>query len=168
MEPEPRLAVGVVTGTHGVSGELKVKSFSGELDHLLALRVAVFRKGALEKRLSLESVRPQHPGVIIKIQGIDAPEQARRFVGYEIWVARENASRLAEGEYYAADLCKCSLWFGQEEIGRVLSFWEGGPAQLLEVQGKKGVVLVPFTEHFIGDVDLAEGKIFLKEDEIVR
>ena len=82
---------------------------------------------------------------------------------------RPQAARLLDGEYYAADLCRCRLWFGEEEIGSVRSVWDGGPSQLLEVQGKAGrTFLVPFTDHFIGDVDLATGKIFLKEDEIVR
>ena len=49
------------------------------------------------------------------------------------------------------------------------SVWDGGPAQLLEVVGKAGTTfLVPFSDHFIGDVDLANGKISLKEDEIIR
>lgn len=163
------LTVGVVTGTHGVGGELKVKSYSGFSDHILVLRNALFRKGQAEKQLQLESVRPQPPGVIVKITGIDTPEQARRFVGYEIWVPRPQAARLLEGEYYAVDLCLCSVWFGEEEIGSVRSVWEGGSADLLEVQGKAGrTFLVPFIDHFIGDVELEKRKIFLKGDEIVR
>ena len=54
-------------------------------------------------------------------------------------------------------------------MGAIRSVWEGGPAQLLEVVGKEGKTwLVPFSEHFIGDVDLEAGKISLKEDEIIR
>lgn len=166
---EELLTIGVVTGTHGVGGELKVKSYSGLSDHILVLREALFRKGQEEKRLRLDSVRPQPPGVILKITGIESPEQARRFVGCEIRVPRSQAARLLDGEYYAADLCLCSLWFGEEEIGSVRSVWEGGASELLEVQGKAGrTFLVPFIDHFIGDVQLEKRKIFLKEDEIVR
>ncbi len=166
---EELLTVGVVTGTHGVGGELKVKSYSGFSEHILVLREALFRKGREEKRLRLDSVRPQPAGVILKIAGVDSPEQARRFVGYEIWVPRPQAARLLDGEYYAADLCLCSLWFGEEEIGSVRSVWEGGASELLEVQGKAGrTFLVPFIDHFIGNVQLEKRKIFLKEDEIVR
>jgi 16S rRNA processing protein RimM len=163
------LAVGVVTSTHGVSGELKLKSFSGQADHLLVLKEALFLRGSQEKRLVLESVRPQPPGVIIKIAGVDTPERALRLVGWEIWVPRGQAAQLETGEYYEADLCTCSLWFGEEEIGPVRSVWDGGPAQLLEVQGKEGKThLVPFTDHFIGAVELERGRIFIKGDEILR
>jgi len=163
------LTVGIVTGTHGVGGELKVKSYSGFSDHILVLRTALFRKGEAEKELQLQSVRPQPPGVIVKISGIETPEQARRFVGYEIWVPRPQAARLLEGEYYAADLCLCSVWFGEEEIGSVRSVLEGASADLLEVQGKAGrTFLVPFSDHFIGDVELEKRKIYLRGDELVR
>jgi ribosomal 30S subunit maturation factor RimM len=51
----------------------------------------------------------------------------------------------------------------------VRSVWEGGTSDLLEVQGKTGrTFLVPFSDHFIGEVELENRRIFLKEDEIVR
>jgi 16S rRNA processing protein RimM len=163
------LAVGVISSTHGVGGELKVKSLSGQIGHLLALRAVVLRKGDVETPTVFEHVRRQDPGVIVKVAGLDTPEKARVLVGSEIWVPRAAAAPLGIGEYYAADLCRCRLWFGEEDVGVVRSVWEGGPAQLLEVVGKEGrTFLVPFSEHFIGDVDLDAGRIRLIDDEIIR
>jgi 16S rRNA processing protein RimM len=163
------LAVGVVASTHGVSGDVKVKTFSGTAENLLALDRALFRKGGVDRELRIRSVRTQGPGAIIGVVGIESPEQARPLIGSEILVAREKAAPLEAGEYYEADLCGCSLWFGDEEIGTVRSVWEGGPVQLLEVTGKDGKGhLVPFTDHFVGAVDLATRRIELREDEIVR
>jgi len=163
------LAVGVVTSTHGVSGDMKVKTFSGAPDNLLSLDGAVFRKGGVERVFRIRSVRGQGQGAIVGVEGIDSPEQARRLVGSEILVPREKAAPLSADEFYEADLCRCTLWFGEEEIGPVRSVWEGGPVQLLEVAGKDGKArLVPFTDHFVGTVDVAAGRIELREDEIVR
>lgn len=163
------LAVGVVTATHGLAGEVRSTSFSGEPGRFQAIREAVFRSGKGERVLRIETARPHPRGVILKIAGIDTPEQARAIVGSEIWIPRGMAGTLGEGEYYTADLCTCRLWFGNELIGDVRSVWEGGPAQLLEIVAPSGkTFLVPFIDHFIGDVDIAGGRIFLKEDEIVR
>jgi 16S rRNA processing protein RimM len=163
------LAVGVVTATHGVTGELKIKSLSGQVDHLLAIREALFRKSGMEKRLRIESSRPQVAGIIAKVEGLETPETARRLVGCELWVPRPLAAPLDFGEYYASDLCRCRLWFKEREIGVVKSVWDGGSAQLLEIRGNDGrTFLVPFTDHFIGEVDLAAGRMVLKVDEIVR
>lgn len=162
------LAVGVITSTHGVAGDLKVRSFSGEAAHLLGLRGALLRKGAVERRVSFLQVRPQGTGVILRVQGLDSPEKARSLVGFEIWVPRSQAAPLADGEYYQADLCGCTVWVGDQDVGTVRSVWEGGPAQLLEVVGRGGkTFLVPFSEHFVGDVDIAGGRIRLTGDEVL-
>ena len=163
------LAAGVVTGTHGVAGWLKIRSYSGEAEHLLALREALFRKGAVERVLAVEELRALPRGVLLKVRGLDSPEQARSLVGFEIWVPRSQAARLLQGEFYVADLCGCDVWFGEEQVGTVRSVWEGGPSPLLEVQGREGKThLVPFSDHFVGEVDVGKGRIFLRDDEVVR
>jgi 16S rRNA processing protein RimM len=164
------LAVGVVTATHGIGGEVKLKSFSGEAGHLVALSEALFVRGAEQKRLAIERVRAQPAGALLKFAGLDTPETARRMVGWEMWVPRAQAAPLASGEYYEADLCRCSLWLGEREIGPVRSVWDGGPAQLLEVQGEGGKThLVPFTDHFVGAVEMDRRRIYLRPpgDEIL-
>jgi 16S rRNA processing protein RimM len=163
------LAVGVITSTHGIGGDLKVRTFSGEAGHLLGLRAAVLRKAAVERRVSFVQVRPQGGGVIVRVQGMDSPEKARALVGFEIWVPRAQAAPLALNEYYEADLCRCTVWFGDEEVGRVRSVWDGGPAQLLEIVGSGGkTFLVPFSAHFIRDVDVERRRIGLAVDEVIR
>jgi 16S rRNA processing protein RimM len=164
-----RLTVGVVTGTHGVKGELKVRVFAQGVDHLADLGEAVFRKAGREQTLRIESVRSQAAGAILLVAGYSDPERARALVGSEIWVPRAQASPLAKGEFYQADLQGCRVWFGAEEIGSVRSVWEGGPVPLLEIAGREGKVhMVPFTDHFVGDVDTAAGRIELRDDEIIR
>jgi len=162
------LAVGVITSTHGVGGDLKVRSFSGEAAHLLGLRAALLRKGTVQRRVSFTQVRAQGTGLIVRVAGLDAPETARALVGFEIWVPRSQAAPLSSGEYYEADLCGCSVWVGDREVGRVRSVWEGGPTQLLEVEGgERRTFLVPFSERFVGDVDVQGGRIRLTSDELL-
>jgi 16S rRNA processing protein RimM len=161
------LAVGVITGTSGLHGELKCKSFSGQ--PLGGLSQALLRKGRKEKKFRIEASHPRVQGNVLKIAGVETPEDARALVGWEIWVPREHAARLGDGEFYTADLCRCTVWFGTELIGTVRSVCEGGAAQLLEVETQAGkTFLIPFTDHFVGDVDVGAGRISLREDEIVR
>ena len=169
MRSPEMLAVGVISSTHGVRGELKVRSFSGEAGHLLGLREATLRKGAMEKAATFVRVRPQGHDVIVQLHGLETPEKARALIGFEIWVPRAQAAPLARDEYYAADLCRCRLVSNGEEVGRVRSVWDGGPAQLLEVEGKRGkTFLVPFSEHFVGNVDIAAGTILLKDQGLLE
>jgi 16S rRNA processing protein RimM len=163
------LAAGVVRTAHGVRGELAVRSFSGSVTHLRKLRETTFKKGSGELSFRVQSVRIRSADVLLKLEGIDTREKAQELIGFELWVKRADAAPLLEGEYYAADLCRCSLYFGDRLIGRVRSVLDAGPNQLLEVKGVDGKdVLVPFIDHFIGEVDVGKGRISLKGDEIIK
>ena len=100
------IAVGVIASTHGVNGELKVRSFSGEAGHLVGLREVILRKGAVEKTATFLHVRPHGQAVIVQVPGLETPEKARALVGWEIWVPMALAAPLARDEYYAADLSR--------------------------------------------------------------
>lgn len=163
------LAAGAVMAPHGLKGELTIRSFSGRIDHIAALAEVLLRRSGEERRVRLLSVRPKPPNAVMKLDGVDSPEQAKRYVGFEIWVPRQAEVPLATGEYYMADLCRCGLFFGDERIGDVRSVMEAGASPLLEVRDLRGkTLLVPFVERFIGEVDVREGKIQLLDDEIVR
>ena len=132
--PADMLAVGVITANPRLAGEVKGKSFSGEQAHFSSFTEAVFRSGTKETTRRIESARPASSRCRAEDRrGGHARGRRGPSLGAEIWVPRRQAARLGEGEYYAADLCRCRLWFGEELIGEVRSVWDGGPAQLLEV-----------------------------------
>ncbi len=163
------LAVGVVRSVHGIRGDLTMRCFSRDAGHLRGLREAVFGKDGREKRLRIESVRGSPPDLLVKVEGIDTREAAMELIGSEVRAPREFAAPLARDEYYQADLCRCALYYGDELIGAVRSVWDTGACQLLEVISAAGrQFLVPFIDHFVGEVDVERGRISLKEDYIVR
>jgi 16S rRNA processing protein RimM len=165
----PLMAVGAVRAAHGTGGEVRVRSFSGETDHLLRLEEATLRRGAAERTVAVEASRPAARDVLVKFAGVDDRTAAQALVGWELWVDRSRAAPLAAGEFYAADLCRCCLFVGDERVGEVTGICETGHAPLLEVRTDTGkTVLVPFTDHFVGEVDVAAGRIELRDAEVMR
>jgi 16S rRNA processing protein RimM len=164
-----RLAVGTVRAAHGTSGEVRVKSFSGETGHLLRLAEVALRRGGAERTVTVETCRPAPPDVLVKFAGVDDREAAQALRGWELWVDRSRAAPLAAGEYYAVDLCRCGVFVGEERVGAVTGICETGHAQLLEIRTGDGrTVMVPFTDHFVGEVDVAAGRLELRDMEVVR
>jgi 16S rRNA processing protein RimM len=164
-EQRPReFAVGKILTGHGLKGYVKVKSLSGESEHLLRLKTV--HVGSSEKRLPFEvqDVRAAAGLVLVKLAGVDDRNAADELRGQLIWVPRKNASSLGEEEYYAADLVGCRLFQGHNLIGRVLAVPEGGGGDFLEVESPEGkVLIIPFSRHFVGKVDIAAGRIELTE-----
>lgn len=150
------LATGVLKGPHGVHGFIKVHAYSGEYGHLSGIEWVSLRKNGIERQLVVENVRSSGMETLIKFHGIDSPEAARRFGGWELWVPRRSAAKLKEGEYYVADLSSCTLVSHGEQEASVVGVIDGPQSLLLEVEscadGKR--YLVPFMSQYIGTVDL--------------
>ena len=158
------LAVGMVQKSHGVKGYLKVKSLSGEIEHLLRLKDVYLGSPGSLTRFRVEDVRRGVGAVLLKLFGIDSPESAAAYRGQFIWADRQHASVLGEAEYYVADLEGCRLFQGTFLIGRVVAVPEGGGGDFLEVESPEGKrMIIPFSKHFVGRIDIAARSIELTE-----
>ncbi len=159
-----KLVTGIVKRSHGVKGFLRIRSMSGETKHFGDIKKVYIKTSEGEREYTVEAVRfISGQDVLLKLQGIDTPEYGKKFIGREILVDREKAAPLREGEYYIADLCKCNIYSGGAIIGRVKSVVEGGQAEFLEVvRGDGKTFIVPFSSHFVEDVNIAEKVIRLK------
>jgi 16S rRNA processing protein RimM len=160
-----RLATGRIAGCHGLRGYLKVVSFSGSTDHFLRLRSVTLRLPAGETEFAVEEVKTHGSGLLLKLKGVDEIEQCAKLRGAEIWVEREQACALGEGEYYVADLCRCRVFQRGSQLGRVVAVSEGGAGQFLEVERPSGSnLIIPLTERFVGPIDVQAGQIELREE----
>jgi 16S rRNA processing protein RimM len=144
------LTVGFVRGAHGTQGEVKVGSYSGELEHLLSLSEVTLRCHSGERRLKIEQVRLAHSEALVKFAGVDTRDEAARLTRCELWAPRAAASPRGEDEYYIADLIGCGLYSAEapeRPTARVVSVWNSGICDMLEVETESGQTYnVPFRE----------------------
>jgi 16S rRNA processing protein RimM len=149
----------------GLKGFVKVRPFSGDIDHLLRLEAAVLRQGGQERALVIEEAVAQPPAVLFKFAGFDSPEAVKALAGAELLVGREGASPLDEGEFYIEDLkgLEVAAAEGGEIIGRISGIVEGGGGELAEIAlAAGGVRLVPFRKEFFVDISLEKGRALLE------
>ncbi len=160
-----RLVIGHICSSHGIKGFLKVRSLSGEASHFLLLKTVFIRKGERFLSFEVEAVRKTTPAILLKLVGIDSPEEAVQVRGLDIWVERKNAAPLKKGEYYHADLCRCQVIRRNEIIGTVRAVCDGGSADILEVvRPQEKPIMVPFRDHFVREVDVEKRVIVLDEE----
>jgi 16S rRNA processing protein RimM len=163
-----RLAVAAVRAAHGTGGDVRVRSFSGETAHLLRLGGVTLRRGGVERAAEVVAARAAGPDVLLHFAGVDSREAARELAGWEIWVGRAHAAPLGEGEVYAADLVGCSLVEGGRRVGEVTAVCDTGGAPLLEVRTVDGrTVMVPYADHFVGEVDVGARRLQLRDPEVL-
>ena len=181
MSQNRKLVIGKIRTSYGVKGHVKIFNFSGENDHFFNLEKISLEQGNRKEILKVENVFAHGNDLILKFEGIESPEEAKKYIGWEIWVPRENASVLRDGEYYIADLYGCELVGvsadGEEPrlYGVVRSvLYESGTSDYLEIESgelddknRKKVFLIPFRKEFIGKVDTAGRTIELLAEWII-
>ncbi len=164
-----QIVIGKIRTSHGVKGDLKVHSTSDEYDHFSKLKTIILRKGKRTKEFEVEGIKGKGSATLMKLKGIDSPEEGKLFTGYEIVVDDKFKASCKKGEYYQSDLIGCDLIFEKEKVATVLDIMYGGPNDLLEVKrlDDNRVVLVPFKDEFVGDVNIKNKQIELRVDWIL-
>lgn len=156
------LALGRLGAPHGVDGRIRLISFSGENEHLLALTQATLKGGGRTIQIRIESSKEYGEGALLKIAGYDAPETVRSLTGMELWAPRDMAAALSEDEHYYADLVGCELLSEGQRVAMVIAVCDVGGSDLLEVEKTcGGSAYVPFRKEFIGLVDTTAKRIEL-------
>jgi len=171
------LAIGKVRTSFGVKGFVKILSFSGESDHFYDLEEVILQNNRIREKKKIEKILQHGNDLVIKFEGIHTPEEAKKYINWEIWVPRDKVCALGEGEYYLADLYGSSLISTPEKgsivYGKVKSvICDAGTADLLEIEAnieedKSKIFLIPFISKFIGKVDIENNTIELLEDWII-
>lgn len=149
--------------THGFDGWLRIHSCSGEIGHLEKLReCTVIRRDGHEVVLHVDAVKSDSASLLMRFAGYDTKEKASSLSGGRIYVRREDASHLEEGEYYIADLFGLSLVFKGNEVGKVEAVCDGSQADYLLIRKNDGKKFyLPNMEPFVSRPDFEAGSIEL-------
>lgn len=157
-----RVAVAYVHRTKGVRGEVKAEPLTHDLDRFDRLAEVVVQKpGRPERSFRLTGWRVDRPGVLLKFDGVDTPEEARELlVGGYVTVAPEEVPPLPPGSYYEFDLIGCQVEDEHGSIlGRVAEVQHLPTTDAYLVVGERGELLVPAIGDFVVEVDVARKRL---------
>ena len=168
---DQQFTAGILGAPFGVKGFVKVRSFSGEYDHIAVLKSMRLRMiDGGEATLEVEAVLRRPGALFLKFKNIDSPEAVKEFSGAELIVSRDQAAPLKADEYYIEDLKGMRVISPAGEIrGEITGVLEGGGGNLAEVRLPGGdCKLVPFRKEFFGGISLEDRSAVLLEDWILQ
>lgn len=161
-----KVCVGAITGSFGVRGEARVKSFCAEPAALGDYGPLSDETGA--RSFALTITRPLNGGFAVRLSGVKTKEAADALKGTRLYAARDALPALPDDEFYQADLIGLAVVdTGGADRGQVHAVLNHGAADLLEVRrtGESGTTLVPFTKEIVPTVDLSSGRIVVDPPE---
>ncbi len=170
MENKSLLATALVGKTHGLDGFLRIVSLSGGYDHLAVLdRAVVKTREGRRIDVEIEDVLFHKDSFLMKFSSFNTPEKARVLSGGVMYITRDKAPVLEEGEYYVADLYGLEAVVDGKVVGVVEDTSEGSQALLLHVRRNDGSIrLVPNMAPFIGKRDFDAGRIEILMPEVLE
>lgn len=154
------IAVGRISGTHGIRGQLRLHSYSG---NLASLQHAGEAQLALPDGSSLTvSIRraSRHSGkILLALDGYDSIDQVQQLTGAELLLRRNQLPALENDEYYWQDLLGLQVrTVDGELLGTVTGIMETGANDVYVVRNDTGKeYLIPAIADVIETVDLAAG-----------
>ncbi len=157
-----RLTIGVIGGTHGVTGELKLKLLTDHPEHVTTIRKVYL--GDSDTSTVLESVRFQGEQALIHLQGVTTPEQGKLLGGLKVRIDGTDAKPLEEGEYFLFQLIGLAAVTGDgEPIGTVTDILETGAHDVLTIRPASGPdILVPNHPRFVLDIAPQRNEIVIE------
>ncbi len=160
------MTVGVILGSHGVQGELRMSLLTDHPDSLLDLDHVYL--GDSDEPTALDGVRFHGDGALIFLDGIETPEAAKDLRGTPVRIDGADARPLEAGEYFYYQLVglKASTPEG-EHLGEVVDIIETGAHDVLVIapedsrasRSPAGELLIPHHSSYVLDVDPEAGTI---------
>jgi 16S rRNA processing protein RimM len=168
------VAVGRLNGPWGVSGAVKVFSFTDPPEQIFEYQP--WRTNGSPGLLRVRSWRRQGPRLVAEIDEVPSREDAERLMGLELFVPRSSFPEPAKGQFYWRDLIGLDVVNLQDEaLGEVRELLDAGVHDVLVIQrpfapeadsaSRPPDHLVPFVqERFVHRVDLAARRIVVDWD----
>ena len=160
---EDLLQVGVITGTHGLKGEVKVFPTTDDKERFLDLEEVLLDTGDELLELKVEYCKFFKKFVFVKFEGLDDINEVEKYMRCPLLVTRDNAVELEEDEYFVADLLGLTIIDDSGvTIGKLENVIETGANDVYEVLTEDGGrILLPAIKECILDVDMEEGIILV-------
>jgi 16S rRNA processing protein RimM len=157
------LCVGAISGSYGVRGEVRLKSFCAEPTAIADYGPLFTEDGTRSFKITL--TRPVAGGLGARITCVATKEEADALKGISLYVARDKLPSLPDDEYYYADLIGLEARdTGGAVLGKVTAMHNHGAGDLIEIAGATSLLL-PFTLATVPMVDLALGRIVVDPPE---
>lgn len=162
MDNPDHVCVGAISGSFGVRGEVRLKSFCAEPTDVASYGPLTTEDGATSYTVTL--TRPVKSGYAAMLSGVETKEQADALRGTRLYAPRAALPNLPDDEFYHADLVGLvAVDTGGEVLGKVASVANHGAGDILEITGPGlgNGILLPFTLAAVPTVDLAAGRVIV-------
>jgi 16S rRNA processing protein RimM len=164
---DDKISIGRIINNHGLDGRVKFMPFTNIGEMVFGLdEITLYNPENKEFFMSrVEEVKPLNRFFVLKLSGLNSIEDAKKMMGFQIYVPYEDLPELGEDEYYMFQLMNSKVYYEDGEyIGVVEDVMETGSNDVIQIKGEEEV-LIPLIKDYIVNFDLNNKKIVAKRIE---
>ena len=166
---DPRILVGRFGAPHGVRGEMRLQSFTGDPAAIGGYGPLADASGG--RRFEITALRPVKNNLFVaRIAGIGDRSAAEKLTNTDLFVAREALPPPDSEEFYLADLVGMAVVDeAGADLGRVAAVPNYGAGDILEIAVPDAgeTLLLPFTKAVVPTIDLVARRLSVRLPETV-
>lgn len=155
-----KVHMATIGAPHGVRGEVRVRTFTGDPLALGDYGPLADEKG---RKFAVLDIRPAKNVVVVRFKGIDSREKAEALNGAELFVDRAVLpdEELDEDEFFCEDLIGLKVVDVEgAPRGTVIAVHDFGGGDILEIGGAgRKSVMIPFSQAAVPAIDFSAGQI---------
>jgi 16S rRNA processing protein RimM len=158
-----KVRVARIGAPHGVRGEMKLWSFTGDPAAVADYGLLHTEDGA--RQFEIETMRPAKDHFVVRMAGVADRDAAAKLVNIDLFVPRDRLPAIDEdGTYYHADLIGlAAVSETGVALGTVTALHNFGAGDLIEIATAQGgePLLLPFTDAIVPEIDIAARKVVI-------
>ncbi|EQC49403.1 16S rRNA processing protein RimM [Bacteriovorax sp. BSW11_IV] len=174
MKENKLIELGTCAKPHGIKGAFSLHLESGDESILEAgMKLTLYplsEKSCIDKEGEVVEIQKISVGnkTIAEFKGIADRNKVEAMIPFKICIDRSEFPEADDDEYYISDLIGLEVYEYETEVhlGRISKYYENSVQIILVISGKKPFE-VPFVEHFVPDVDVEAGKIWVVVPEVI-
>jgi 16S rRNA processing protein RimM len=163
-KPKNPVQMAVIGAPHGIKGELRVKTFTGDPLALADYGPLYSKDG---RAFEINDIRPAGNVVVVRFKGVNDRSAAEALTNVELFIDRSALPDDGdEDEFYHTDLMGLTVKDDTGAIiGKIVSVQNFGGGDILDITlGSRKGVLIPFTQAAVPEVSVSGG--FVRIDPI--
>ena len=147
--------IGTITDTHGIKGELRIKSNFEYKDQIFKKDFNIYI-GDNKIKETINTYRYHKIYDMVTLYNYDNINQVLKYLKQKVYVLRSDLN-INKG-YVLDDLINMSIYENNCFLGKVIDIFDNNGNILLNIKGEKEFY-IPYNDNFIKKVDINSGKI---------
>lgn len=159
-----KIEVGWIQNTHGIKGELKVRSSTDFPDiHFQVGKKLYLEESSLD--LEIKSCRQQKNLYLLQFKNFENINLVKNWLNKKLFIDKKDQVVLPKGEYYRQELIGLEVIDEENKmIGYVVAVEETlGAQNNLRIQLENKQILFPYVKDFIWRVELEKKRIYVRK-----